>query len=70
MNELNAEDGKYTVTFDPIDGSAVMDSNFSVASVFAIWEAKGDINGLSGRDLVGAALAVFGSRTTIILYNT
>lgn len=40
MNEINP-DGKYTVTFDPIDGSTVMDSNFSVASVFAIWESAG-----------------------------
>lgn len=56
------------VTFDPIDGSQVIDSNFAVASVFAVWKAK-DINGLTGRDLVGAALSVYGSRTTIILYN-
>jgi fructose-1,6-bisphosphatase len=57
------------VTFDPIDGSNVIDSNFSVASVFAVWKAK-DINGKTGRDLAGAALSVYGSRTTIILYNT
>ena len=68
MNELNAE-GEYTVTFDPIDGSGVIDSNFSVASLFAIWRSK-NVEGLTGRDLVGAALAVYGSRTTIILYNT
>lgn len=61
-------EGKYLVTFDPIDGSAVMDSNFSVASVFGVWEAK-TFEGLSGKDLVGAALAVYGSRTTILLYN-
>ena len=64
MNELNP-DGEYTVTFD---GSQVVDSNFSVASVYAIWKSK-DINGLTGRNLEGAALAVYGSRTTIILYN-
>jgi sedoheptulose-bisphosphatase len=58
------------VTFDPIDGSTVMDANFSVASVFAIWEATGELNGLTGRNMVGAALAVYGSRTTIVLYNT
>lgn len=68
MTELNP-DGEYTVTFDPIDGSAVIDSNFSVASVYAIWKSR-DINGLTGRDLQGAALAVYGSRTTIILYNS
>lgn len=64
---MNPE-GKYFVTFDPIDGSSVIDSNFAVASVYAIWKQK-DIEGLTGRDLVGAALAVYGSRTTIILYN-
>jgi sedoheptulose-bisphosphatase len=67
-NELNA-DGSYMVTFDPIDGSSVVDSNFSVASIFAVWEGT-DINGLNGKDLVGAALAVYGSRTTIIIFNT
>lgn len=70
MNDLGAEEGKYTVTFDPIDGSTVMDSNFAVASVFAIWESQGKLDGLTGRSMVGAALAVYGSRTTIILYNT
>jgi sedoheptulose-bisphosphatase len=63
----------YTVTFDPIDGSAVMDSNFSVASVFAIWQPEtpgASLDGLTGRALMGAALAIYGSRTTILLYNT
>ena len=59
------------MTFDPIDGSTVMDSNFAVASVFAIWESTGEgLIGRTGRDLVGAALGVYGSRTTIVLYNT
>ena len=46
-----------------------MDSNFSVASAFSIWEAD-TYEGHCGRELVGAALAIYGSRTTIILYNT
>ena len=56
------------MTFDPIDGSNVIDSNFSVASVFAVWQAK-DINGKTGRDLAGAAIAIYGSRTSLVLYN-
>jgi len=44
--ELNP-DGEYTITFDPIEGSAVIDSNFAVATLFAVWKAK-DINGLRG----------------------
>ena len=47
-----------------------MDSNFAVASVFAIWESQGNLDGMTGREMMGAALAVYGSRTTIILYNT
>lgn len=56
------------MTFDPIDGSNVLDVNMSVASLFGIWKTK-DINGSTGRDLVGAACAVYGPRTSIILYN-
>jgi len=67
-NILN-EEGDYTVTFDPIDGSTVIDSNFSVSSIFAVWKTK-DINGLTGRDQVGAAISIYGSRTSLILYNT
>ena len=67
FNELN-KDGTYTVTFDPIDGSLVIDSNFSVASIFAVWQTK-DINGQTGKDLVGAGVAIYGSRTTMVLYN-
>ncbi len=57
------------MTFDPIDGDKVYEPNFAVASVFSIWATK-DIMGKSGKDLVGAACSIYGSRTTIILYNT
>lgn len=36
VNVLN-DKGSYTVSFDPIDGSGVVDANFSIASTFAIW---------------------------------
>jgi fructose-1,6-bisphosphatase len=63
------KDGNYVVTFDPIDGSNIIDSNYTVGSIFGIWP-NGDLNGRCGRSMVGAALAVYGSRTTIIVYNT
>ena len=66
-NELNP-DGEYFVTFDPIDGSSVIDCNFSVGTIYGIWDTK-DIQGKTGRSLVGAALAVYGTRTTICIYN-
>ena len=66
-NDLS-DDGTYFVTFDPIDGSSVIDANFSVGSIYGVWKTK-DVEGKTGRDLVGAALAVYGTRTTICIYN-
>jgi fructose-1,6-bisphosphatase len=63
-----SEGGEYFVTFDPIDGSSVIDCNFSVGSIYGIWNTK-DLEGKTGRILVGAALAVYGTRTTICIYN-
>jgi len=57
------------VTFDPIDGGTIIDANYSVASIFGIWKTL-EVNGSTGRDLVGAALCIYGSRTTILLYNS
>ena len=31
--------GQHIVTFDPIDGTNLIDSNYSVGSIFAIWPA-------------------------------
>ena len=63
------EQGNFIVSYDPIDGNNVLDVNMSVASIFGIWQAK-TLEGSTGRDLVGAACTVFGSRTSIVLYNT
>lgn len=68
MKKLN-EEGTFIVTFDPIDGSNVLDVNMSVASIFGIWQSR-EIEGSTGEDLVGAACAAYGSRTSILLYNS
>lgn len=68
--------GEYIVTFDPLDGSSVIDANFSVGSIFAIWKRKeglGDDDhmlGFTGKDVIGAVLASYGSRTVAVVYNT
>merc|ERR1711990_703463 len=36
FNQLS-ENGSYFVTFDPIDGSSVIDCNFTVGSIYGIW---------------------------------
>jgi sedoheptulose-bisphosphatase len=68
LRKLNPE-GEYIVSYDPIDGSAVHDSNFSISTIFAVWKAK-DIMGLSGKDMAGAGMTIYGSRTTILLFNS
>jgi fructose-1,6-bisphosphatase len=63
-----SEEGKYIVTFDPLDGSSIVDTNFTVGSIFAIWP-KGDLDKMTGRDIIGGALALYGSRTNVLVYN-
>lgn len=66
---LGPSDAKYIVTFDPLDGSSVIATNFSVGSIFAVWPNKEKLMGLTGRDLLGAMIAVYGPRTDVIYYN-
>ena len=61
--------GDYIVTLDPLDGSSVISTNFSVGSIFAIWPNKNKLIGLKGRDMVGAMISVYGPRTDVIYYN-
>jgi len=70
--QLN-EKGKYIVTFDPLDGSSIIDSNLAIGTIVAIWEKpeNGDLVGFTPREkMIGAALSCYGSRTNILVYNT
>lgn len=41
----------FSVAFDPLDGSSIVDTNFSVGTIFGIW--PGDkLTGITGRDQV------------------
>lgn len=35
-----AYSGKFAIAFDPLDGSANLDANVSVGSIFSIWPKK------------------------------
>ncbi len=65
--ELGGKD--YIVTLDPLDGSSVIPTNFSVGSIFAIWPNKDKLMGLKGRDMLGAMIASYGPRTEVVFYN-
>lgn len=52
--------------FDPLDGSSVIATNFSVGSIYALWAAP-SFEGVSGCEAVASAAAVYGPRTTLFV---
>ncbi|KAL2939769.1 Sedoheptulose-1 7-bisphosphatase chloroplastic [Bienertia sinuspersici] len=59
-------EGGFSVAFDPLDGSSIVDTNFSVGTIFGVW--PGDkLTGVTGRDQVAAAMGIYGPRTTYVL---
>ncbi len=54
--------GKYTICYDPLDGSSLVDVNLSVGSIFGIYE--GD---LEGKNLVASAYVVYGPRIELVI---
>lgn len=56
----------YSVAFDPLDGSSVIDTNFAVGTIFGIWPGN-KLTGISGKDLKCAGIAVYGPRTTMTI---
>lgn len=75
-NEIEVEterQGRYIVTFDPLDGSSNIDCLVSIGSIFAIFRkphdsplAPGDAL-QSGRQIVAAGYALYGSATMIVI---
>jgi len=67
----NAE-GKYIITFDPLDGSSNIDANVNIGSIFGIYQKDSDeINESSylrpGKDMIGAGYVLYGSSTMLVL---
>jgi len=59
--ELNI-DGKYTICYDPLDGSSLVDVNLSVGSIFGIYEGE-----LKAANLVASAYVVYGPRIELVI---
>eukprot|EP00184_Porphyridium_aerugineum_P005242 CAMPEP_0184698486 /NCGR_PEP_ID=MMETSP0313-20130426/5104_1 /TAXON_ID=2792 /ORGANISM="Porphyridium aerugineum, Strain SAG 1380-2" /LENGTH=329 /DNA_ID=CAMNT_0027157449 /DNA_START=22 /DNA_END=1011 /DNA_ORIENTATION=+ len=58
--------GRLSVSFDPLDGSSVIGTNFSVGTIFGIFESE-HLVGCSGKDMIASGVVVYGPRTTMIL---
>jgi len=76
-DEIHVEDdhqGKYIVTFDPLDGSSNIDCLVSIGSIFGIFKKPDEDKKIkpfdslqSGRQMVAAGYALYGSATMIVL---
>ncbi len=58
----------YSVAYDPLDGSSLVETNLAIGSIFSIFEGDGFI-GRTGREQVAAINVVYGPRTTLV-YTT
>ncbi len=67
-------DGKFLVTFDPLDGSSNIDINVSVGTIFSILEAPKELTGcndeaflMAGRNQVAAGYVLYGPSCLLVL---
>jgi len=58
--ELNGE-GEYTICYDPLDGSSLIDANLSVGSIFGIYRGE-----LKGENIVASSYIIYGPRVEIV----
>ena len=57
-------DGKYSVAFDPLDGSSLVDVNLAVGTIVSIFEGCDLLQ--PGRKQVAAVYVLYGPRTTLV----
>ncbi|PWA47932.1 fructose-1,6-bisphosphatase [Artemisia annua] len=63
--ERKLKDGRFSVAFDPLHESSIVDTNFTVDTIFGVW--LGDkLTGMTGGDQVAAAMGIYGPRTIYI----
>lgn len=56
----------YSVAFDPLDGSSIVDTNFTVGTVFGVWPG-GNLKGIKGSDMAASGIAIYGPRTVFCI---
>lgn len=64
----NAEDGRYAILFDPMDGSSNIDVNGTLGTIFSVRKRSGGEESLlrSGREQVAAGYILFGPATLLV----
>jgi len=60
-------EGEYTVCWDPLDGSSIVDNNWAVGTMIGIWGKETGLIGATGNDQKTALIALYGPRTTVLV---
>ena len=60
------KEGMYTVVYDPLDGSSLVDANLAIGSIFGIYKKCDDMMGMKPREQVAALYLVYGPRTILV----
>merc|ERR1711982_283952 len=61
------EEAEYTVCWDPLDGSSIVDNNWAVGTMIGIWGKETGLIGAKGSDQKTALVALYGPRTTVLV---
>lgn len=63
---FDAPRGEFTVAYDPLDGSSLVNANLAIGSIFGIWEGN-QLVGRKGSEQAAACYAVYGPRVTLTI---
>ena len=58
----------FSVAFDPLDGSSIVDANFAVGTIVGVWPGNG-LLGRKGREQVISLVADDGVNYAYVFYN-
>ena len=56
------QNGEFLISYDPLDGSSLVDVNLSVGSIFGIYK-----NSFTGKNLVASVYVVYGPRVELVI---
>lgn len=77
FESLRSRNGKYIVSFDPLDGSSNIDVNVSIGTIFSIYRRTSEVGTMAneadflqtGEHQVAAGYVIYGS-STMLVYTT
>jgi sedoheptulose-bisphosphatase len=58
---------KYTIAFDPLDGSSIIAPNWTVGTIIGIWDGTTALNQDPSSRQIASILGIYGPRTTVIV---